>query len=211
MIGKIEGKVEHLLAPTAIIMTASGVGYEVELPLNAFCQLHLNQITSIWTQLIVREDAHLLFGFLMHQDRELFRQLLKVNGVGAKMALAMMSTLSLNELKAYVVNGDETALTRIPGVGKKTAQRLIVELADRLKTLGDSDDGVDLTQDLPLNGQNGGNEMVIIAEVEAGLIALGYRDKEAQAAIKVAKSQLGDERITTQNLLTLALKSLESF
>ena len=127
------------------------------------------------------------------------------------MALAMMSTLSLNELKAYVVNGDETALTRIPGVGKKTAQRLIVELADRLKTLGDSDDGVDLTQDLPLNGQNGGNEMVIIAEVEAGLIALGYRDKEAQAAIKVAKSQLGDERITTQNLLTLALKSLASF
>ncbi len=211
MIGKIEGKVEHLLAPTAIIMTASGVGYEVELPLNAFCQLHLNQITSIWTQLIVREDAHLLFGFLMHQDRELFRQLLKVNGVGAKMALAMMSTLSLNELKAYVVNGDETALTRIPGVGKKTAQRLIVELADRLKTLGDSDDGVDLTQELPLNGQNGGNEMVIIAEVEAGLIALGYRDKEAQAAIKVAKSQLGDERITTQNLLTLALKSLASF
>ena len=211
MIGKIEGKVEHLLAPTAIIMTASGVGYEVELPLNAFCQLHLNQITSIWTQLIVREDAHLLFGFLMHQDRELFRQLLKVNGVGAKMALAMMSTLSLNELKAYVVNGDETALTRIPGVGKKTAQRLIVELADRLKTLGDSDDGVDLTQDLPLNGQNGGNEMVIIVEVEAGLIALGYRDKEAQAAIKVAKSQLGDERITTQNLLTLALKSLASF
>ena len=211
MIGKIVGKVEHLLAPTAIIMTASGVGYEVELPLNAFCQLHLNQITSIWTQLIVREDAHLLFGFLMHQDRELFRQLLKVNGVGAKMALAMMSTLSLNELKAYVVNGDETALTRIPGVGKKTAQRLIVELADRLKTLGDSDDGVDLTQELPLNGQNGGNEMVIIAEVEAGLIALGYRDKEAQAAIKVAKSQLGDERITTQNLLTLALKSLASF
>ena len=212
MIGKIEGKVEHLLAPTAIIMTASGVGYEIELPLNAFCQLHLNQITSIWTQLIVREDAHLLFGFLMHQDRELFRQLLKVNGVGAKMALAMMSTLSLNELKAYVVNGDEAALTRIPGVGKKTDQRLIVELADRLKTLGDSDDnGADLTQDLLINGQNGGNEMVIIAEVEAGLIALGYRDKEAQAAIKVAKSQLGDERITTQNLLTLALKSLASF
>lgn len=206
MIGKISGNVEHLLAPTAIIMTQSGVGYEIEFPLNAFCQLQLNQTASIWTQLIVREDAHLLFGFLTHQDRELFRQLLKVNGVGAKMALAMMSTLSLNELKSYVVNGDETALTRIPGVGKKTAQRLIVELADKLKTLGD-DTSLPINPSLPLDSSN---EAVIIAEVEAGLVALGYRDKEAQSAIKVAKAQV-DEPLTTQNLLKLALKSLSSF
>lgn len=208
MIGKIEGKVEHLLAPTAILMTPSGVGYEIELPLNAFCQLQLNQTASLWTQLIVREDAHLLFGFITHQDRELFRQLLKVNGVGAKMALAMMSTLSLAELKRHVVSGDETALTRIPGVGKKTAQRLIVELADKLKTLGDEGASIDINPLLPLDSSN---EAVIIAEVEAGLVALGYRDKEAQAAIKLAKSQLGDETITTQNLLKLALKSLSSF
>lgn len=206
MIGKISGNVEHLLAPTAIIMTASGIGYEIELPLNAFCQLQPNQPISLWTQLIVREDAHLLFGFLSHQERELFRQLLKVNGVGAKMALAMMSTLSLNELKAYVVNGDETALTRIPGVGKKTAQRLIVELADKLKTLGDDTDMV-INPSLPLESSN---EAVIIAEVEAGLVALGYRDKEAQSAIKIAKAQI-DEPLTTQNLLKLALKSLSSF
>lgn len=206
MIGKISGNVEHLLAPTAIIMTQSGVGYEIELPLNAFCQLQLNQTASIWTQLIVREDAHLLFGFLTHQDRELFRQLLKVNGVGAKMALAIMSTLSLNELKSYVVNGDETALTRIPGVGKKTAQRLIVELADKLKTLGD-DTSLPINPSLPLDSSN---EAVIIAEVEAGLVTLGYRDKEAQSAIKVAKAQV-DEPLTTQNLLKLALKSLSSF
>lgn len=203
MIGKISGNVEHLLAPTAIIMTQSGVGYEIELPLNAFCQLQLNQPVSLWTQLIVREDAHLLFGFLTYHDRELFRQLLKVNGVGAKMALAMMSTLSLNELKQHVINEDEVALTRIPGVGKKTAQRLIVELADKLKTLGE-EIGEVTHPSLPLDSSN---EAVIIAEVEAGLIALGYRDKEAQSAIKVAKSQL-TEPLTTQNLLKSALKNL---
>lgn len=204
MIGMIRGQVEHLLAPTAIVMTASGIGYEIELPLNVFCQLQLNQPATLWTQLIVREDAHLLFGFLTYQDRELFRQLLKVNGVGAKMALAMMSTLSLSELKNHVVNGDETALTRIPGVGKKTAQRLIVELADKLKTLGDT---VIPTGQASLPMGDSSNEAVVIAEVEAGLIALGYRDKEAQAAIKHAKSQL-DDPLTTQNLLKLALKSL---
>lgn len=206
MIGKISGTVEHLLAPTAIIMTPSGIGYEIELPLNAFCQLQLNQPISLWTQLIVREDAHLLFGFISHQERELFRQLLKVNGVGAKMALAMMSTLSLNELKHHVINEDEIALTRIPGVGKKTAQRLIVELADKLKALGD-DGTIAVNPSLPLDTSN---EAVIIAEVEAGLVALGYRDKEAQSAIKIAKAQI-DEPLTTQNLLKLALKSLSSF
>lgn len=205
MIGKIEGKVEHLLAPTAIIMTTSGVGYEIELPLNAFCQLQLNQTASLWTQLIVREDAHLLFGFLSHQERELFRQLLKVNGVGAKMALAMMSTLSLAELKRHVVSGDETALTRIPGVGKKTAQRLIVELADKLKTLGDNGEIAAINPSLPFDSSN---EAVIIAEVEAGLVALGYRDKEAQAAIKMARAQLEDTPLTTQNLLKSALQNL---
>lgn len=201
----ISGQVQHLLAPTAVIMTASGVGYEIELPLNAFCQLQLNQSAILWTQLIVREDAHLLFGFLSHQERELFRQLLKVNGVGAKMALAMMSTLSLTELKRHVVNADEAALTRIPGVGKKTAQRLIVELADKLKKLGD-DIGSDerSTIEMPLDTSN---EAFVIAEVESALIALGYRDKEAQAAIKIAKSTL-NEPLTTQSLLKSALKSL---
>lgn len=206
MIGIVTGQVEHLLAPTAIIMTNSGVGYEIELPLNAFCQLQLNQSIRLWTQLIVREDAHLLFGFLTHQDRELFRQLLKVNGVGAKMALAMMSTLTLNELKHYIQHGDDVALTKIPGVGKKTAQRLIVELADKIKHLGDNT--VSFVEPNSTHISHHSNqEAIIIAEVEAGLLALGYKEKEAQSAIKLAKSQLTDE-LTTQSLLKLALKSL---
>ena len=138
----------------------------------------------------MREDAHLLFGFLTPHDKELFRQLLKINGVGAKMALAIMSTLTLDELKHYVQTNNETALTRIPGVGKKTAQRLIIELADKLKNLG----GENVIHQQSLmnemqNDTNQNNEMYIIAEVEAGLMALGYKEKEAQLAIKTAKSQ----------------------
>ncbi|WP_040624835.1 Holliday junction branch migration protein RuvA [Moraxella macacae] len=203
MIAKIHGNVEHLHAPTVIIMTKNGIGYEVEIPLNVFCQLQINQPISLWTQLIVREDAHLLFGFLTYQERELFRQLLKINGIGAKMALAILSTLSLSELKHYVTQGDETALTRIPGVGKKTAQRLLVELGDKIKHLSTEPP----TFNTNLADTSPNLEISIIAEVKAGLMALGYKENESQQAIKIAKAKLNDE-LTTQNLLKLALKSL---
>ena len=203
MIGLIQGQVHHLMAPTVVVMTTAGVGYEIEMPLNAFCQVQLNQSVTLWTHFLVREDAQLLFGFLSHSDREVFRLLLKVNGVGAKMALAMMSTVTVQELHQFVMNNDELALTRIPGVGKKTAQRLIVELKDKIKHLGDTSGFAPL---LPL-ATDSGNEGIIIAEVEAGLIALGYRDKEAQAAIKLAKSAI-DSPLTIQNLLKASLKNL---
>ncbi|ATR78647.1 Holliday junction branch migration protein RuvA [Moraxella osloensis] len=203
MIGLIQGQVHHLMAPTVVVMTTAGVGYEIEMPLNAFCQVQLNQSVTLWTHFLVREDAQLLFGFLSHSDREVFRLLLKVNGVGAKMALAMMSTVTVQELHQFVMNNDELALTRIPGVGKKTAQRLIVELKDKIKHLGDTSG---FAPSLPL-ATDSGNEGIIIAEVEAGLIALGYRDKEAQAAIKLAKSAI-DLPLTIQNLLKASLKNL---
>lgn len=203
MIGLIQGQVHHLMAPTVVVMTTAGVGYEIEMPLNAFCQVQLNQSVTLWAHFLVREDAQLLFGFLSHSDREVFRLLLKVNGVGAKMALAMMSTVTVQELHQFVMNNDELALTRIPGVGKKTAQRLIVELKDKIKHLGDTSG---FAPSLPL-ATDSGNEGIIIAEVEAGLIALGYRDKEAQAAIKLAKSAI-DSPLTIQNLLKASLKNL---
>lgn len=203
MIGLIQGQVHHLMAPTVVVMTTAGVGYEIEMPLNAFCQVQLNQSVTLWTHFLVREDAQLLFGFLSHSDREVFRLLLKVNGVGAKMALAMMSTVTVQELHQFVMNNDELALTRIPGVGKKTAQRLIVELKDKIKHLGHTSG---FAPSLPLETDSG-NEGIIIAEVEAGLIALGYRDKEAQAAIKLAKSGI-DSPLTIQNLLKASLKNL---
>lgn len=203
MIGLIQGQVHHLMAPTVVVMTPAGVGYEIEMPLNAFCQVQLNQSVTLWTHFLVREDAQLLFGFLSHSDREVFRLLLKVNGVGAKMALAMMSTVTVQELHQFVMNNDELALTRIPGVGKKTAQRLIVELKDKIKHLGDTSG---FAPSLSL-ATDSANEGIIIAEVEAGLIALGYRDKEAQAAIKLAKSTI-DSPLTIQNLLKASLKNL---
>ena len=137
MIGLIQGQVHHLMAPTVVVMTPAGVGYEIEMPLNAFCQVQLNQSVTLWTHFLVREDAQLLFGFLSHSDREVFRLLLKVNGVGAKMALAMMSTVTVQELHQFVMNNDELALTRIPGVGKKTAQRLIVLDVSKFLTLSE--------------------------------------------------------------------------
>jgi len=203
MIGLIQGQVHHLMAPTVVVMTTAGVGYEIEMPLNAFCQVQLNQSVTLWTHFLVREDAQLLFGFLSHSDREVFRLLLKVNGVGAKMALAMMSTVTVQELHQFVMKNYELALTRIPWVGKKTAQRLIVELKDKIKHLGDTSG---FAPSLPL-ATDSDNEGIIIAEVEAGLIALGYRDKEAQAAIKLAKSTI-DSPLTIQNLLKASLKNL---
>lgn len=208
MIGFLQGQVQHLFTPNAIIMTQNGVGYEVELPLNAFYQLHLNQQVGVWTHFLVREDAQLLFAFLDYHDRELFRQLLKVNGVGAKMALAIMSTLSVAELNHYINSSNETALTRIPGVGKKTAQRLIIELSDKLKHIGQNATNLPTLPESNLkNDQHFSTEIHILAEVEAGLVALGYKEKEAQSAVKFAKSQIS-EPITTQLLLKLALKSL---
>lgn len=209
MIALLQGQVYDLLAPMAVIMTANGVGYEVELALNAFCQLQLKQTVTLWTHLVVREDAQLLYGFLSQAERDLFRVLLKVNGVGAKMALAMMSTLSLAELHRHIQNQDEHALTKIPGVGKKTAQRLIVELTDKLTHLGTGVVATDVQMDITLPNDTV-SEAVVIAEVEAALVSLGYRDKEAQAAIKVVRehSDLGAADLTTQNLLKLALRAL---
>ena len=135
MIGLITGQVQYLMAPTACVMTASGVGYDIELPLPSFCQLRLNEQASIWTHFHVREDAQLLFGFIDRKERDVFRQLIKINGVGAKMALAMLSAMSAAELKMHVEQESETALTRIPGIGKNTAQLLLIELKDKLKNI----------------------------------------------------------------------------
>ena len=169
MIGLITGQVRYLMAPTACIMTASGVGYEIELPLPSFCQLQLEQQASIWTHFHVREDAQLLYGFIDRRERDVFRQLIKINGLGAKMALAMLSAMSAAELKMHVEQESEAALTRIPGIGKKTAQRLLIELKDKLKNIEVDNTSLELTYQ-PVAVSHEGS---IIAEVEGALISLG--------------------------------------
>ncbi|WP_350560706.1 Holliday junction branch migration protein RuvA [Psychrobacter sp. CAL346-MNA-CIBAN-0220] len=206
MIGLITGQVQYLMAPTACVMTASGVGYDIELPLPSFCQLHVDQQASIWTHFHVREDAQLLFGFIDRKERDVFRQLIKINGVGAKMALAMLSAMSAAELKMHVEQDSETALMRIPGIGKKTAQRLLIELKDKLKNIEVDDSSLEFSSQSVAVSHEGS----IVAEVEGALISLGYKEKEAQQAIKAAKSN-GHVFADTQGLLKATLQQLSGF
>ena len=154
----------------------------------------------------MREDAQLLYGFIDRKERDVFRQLIKINGVGAKMALAMLSAMSPAELKMHVEQDSETALTRIPGIGKKTAQRLLIELKDKLKNIEVDSSGLELTSQ-PVAVSHEGN---VIAEVEGALISLGYKEKEAQQAIKAAKRN-GDVFEDTQSLLKATLQQLSGF
>ncbi len=202
MIALLQGKVIHLSAPMAIIATNSGVGYEVELTVPSFCQLQLDKDVQIWTYQHVREDANLLYGFSTYRDRELFRQLLKINGVGAKMALAILSTLSVVELKQCVDNDEVATLTRISGIGKKTAQRLLIELKDKLNDIEI------LATDKPISETNPQNiKNQIISETKSALISLGYKEKEAEQAIKLVQKQ-DNIHETTQTLLKASLQQL---
>lgn len=171
MIGRISGTLleKH---PPQVLVEAYGVGYEIDVPMSTFYQLPATGGGVIlYTQLIVREDAHLLYGFASEGERQVFRQLLKVGGVGAKMALAVLSGLSIADLSRAVAEQDAVRLTRVPGVGKKTAERLLLELRDKIA--GDSGPGAESA------GQPSGGGDVLNA-----LLALGYNEREAAWAVK---------------------------
>ena len=136
MIGRLSGTLLEK-NPPQIVLDVQGVGYEVDVPMSTFYNLPaLHEKVVLHTQLIVREDAHLLFGFLTHEERIAFRQLLKISGVGPKLALSVLSGLSLGDLAAAVANKDASRLTKIPGVGKKTAERLLLELQGKFAVSG---------------------------------------------------------------------------
>lgn len=199
MIGCLTGTVRALEAPM-VLLDVQGVGYEIDTPLSTFCQLKQGQIVTIWTHMVVREDAQLLYGFLDTSDKSLFRILLKVNGVGPKMALGILSGMSSAMLVQAIDMQDITTLTRIPGVGKKTAERLVIELRDRLKALhssGDSAGSLNASQiQLTANSP--------VAEAEAALVSLGYKPLEAQKAVGAFKEQYTE----TADLIRAALKSM---
>ena len=137
MIGSLTGEIQHLEGAT-VILNVGGVGYEVDTPLSTFCQLKRGETVTLWTHFVVREDAQQLYGFSELQDKVIFRTLLKVNGIGAKMALGILSSLSFEMLIHCIEHEDVNTLVKVPGIGKKTAERLIIELRDRLKALGTS-------------------------------------------------------------------------
>jgi Holliday junction DNA helicase RuvA len=175
MIGRITGTLLEK-NPPQITVDAGGIGYEIDVPMSTFYNLPATgERVSLHTHLVVREDAHLLFGFLTEDERAMFRQLLKISGVGARTALAILSGLSVGEIAQAVVMQDAVRLVKIPGIGKKTAERLLLELKDRLpKTqlsgaakVGAGATAPDATSDI-LNA----------------LLALGYNEREALGAMK---------------------------
>lgn len=197
MIGSLTGKVHMLTAPH-ILLEVNGVGYEVETPLSTFCQLKNDQTITLWTHLTVREDAHLLYGFINPDDKTLFRTLLKVNGVGPKLALGVLSSMSAAMLIQSIEMQDITTLTRIPGVGKKTAERLVIELRDRLQSLSGNTKTVEGHSQITLSAASP------IAEAEAALVSLGYKPVEAQRAVASIKDNHSD----TADLIRAALKGM---
>ena len=171
MIGRLTGILLEK-NPPQILLDVQGVGYELDVPMSTFYNLPaLNEKVVLHTQLIVREDAHLLFGFLTHEERVAFRQLLKISGVGPKLALSVLSGLSLGDLAHAVANKDVSRLTKIPGVGKKTAERLLLELQGKFAV-----SGAGTSQGAPV--ASSGNDIV------NALLALGYNEKEADWAAK---------------------------
>jgi Holliday junction DNA helicase RuvA len=193
MIARLAGTLVSKQPPLMVIDVA-GVGYEVEAPLPVFYDLpETGQPVVILTHLSVKEDSHTLYGFASEAERSLFRQLLKISGIGAKLALTILSGASGEELARYVMEGDAASLTRLPGIGKKTAERIIIELRDKLDNLP--------AGAAPGTGGGAPPATSAVGEATNALVALGYKPQEAgRMARGVATPEMGVEEIIRQAL-----------
>jgi holliday junction DNA helicase RuvA len=189
VIGRIEGVLVEKTFPQ-VVVSCNGVGYEIDVPMSTFYPLpRAGEAVVLLTHLVVREDAQLLYGFLTAAERIAFRQLLKISGVGPKVALSVLSGLSVDDLAATVADGDAGRLTKIPGIGKKTAERLVLELRDKLPKLATG---------ARAEGRAAGGDVV------NALLALGYNEREAQAAVKTLPADLQLADAIRQALKALA-------
>jgi Holliday junction DNA helicase RuvA len=171
MIGRLSGTLVEK-NPPQILLDVQGVAYEVDVPMSTFYNLaNVGDKVTLFTHLVVREDAHLLFGFGSETERRAFRLLIKISGIGARTALSVLSGLSVAELAQAVTLQESGRLTKIPGIGKKTAERLLLELKDKL--------GADLTSAVGVN-----RAAPVTSDVLNALASLGYSDKEAAHAVK---------------------------
>ena len=193
MIGSVRGRIASK-TPPQLMVDVGGVGYELEAPMSTFFHLPaVGEEVSLLTHLVVREDAHVLYAFATEGERRLFRSLIKVSGVGPKIALALLSGISVEAFSRCVVNEDITALTKVPGIGRKTAERLVIEMRDRL-----GDPGVPAgagVAPVPLGASSE-------SEAYGALIALGYRPAEATRLLKAA----GPGTHSTEDLIRRALQ-----
>ncbi len=195
MIGRLRGRILSK-QPPFLLLDVNGVGYEIEAPMSTFYVLpHGDEAVTLHTHLSVREDAHVLYGFARENDRTLFRALLKVSGVGGKMALGVLSGMTAEEFSQAVQSGDIAGLTRLPGVGKKTAERLVIEMRDKLdKVSGGGGDAVVMIA--------GGGPAAADQDAVSALIALGYRPPEASRMV----SKVFQEGMDTEAIIRAALK-----
>jgi len=198
MIGRLRGTLAQK-QPPQLLVDVGGVGYEVEAPMSTFYQLPaLGETVVLHTHLVVREDAHLLFGFASESERRLFRTLIKVNGVGAKLALTILSGISADEFARCVQDNDTAALVRLPGVGKKTAERLIVEMRDRL---------TDWEGEVVLPGAAPAESSAAPVRDEtrdaiSALVSLGYKPPEASRLV----SKVETEGLSSEEIIRAALR-----
>jgi Holliday junction DNA helicase RuvA len=195
MIGQIRGNVLAKSAPE-VLVDVQGVGYELLVSLSTFFDLpDVGEAVALHTHFVVREDAQLLYGFSSIDERSLFRSLIKVSGVGPKMALGVLSGMSAKDFTLAVHSNDVNALVKLPGVGKKTAERLVVEMKDRLDTS---------SQESTL-GESTKKQVDVGQEAESALIALGYKPQDAARMISNVQT---DEALSAEQLIRSALKSM---
>lgn len=195
MIGSLRGVLAHV-HPPSLLLDVQGVGYEVEAPMSTVFNLPpAGQVVHLLTHLVIREDQHILFGFLTEAERRLFRDLLRVNGIGAKMALGLLSGMSTGDFIRCVQAEDVAALTRLPGIGRKTAERIIIDLRDRLGTLP-ATPGVNPGRPAAMGA------LAPRAEALDALVALGYKAPEARRMLDRVE---GDE-MDTEALLRAVLR-----
>ena len=190
MIGRLTGTLLEK-SPPQVLVDCHGVGYEVDVPMSTFYNLPaLGEPVSLLTHLAVREDAHQLFGFASEQERTAFRQLIRISGVGARTALSILSGLSVADLAQAITLQESARLVKVPGIGKKTAERLLLELKGKLGA------------ELP-SASGSGAQTYTQRDIEQALLALGYSEKEAQAALKGLPAD-----VTVSDGIKQALKAL---
>jgi Holliday junction DNA helicase RuvA len=196
MISRLTGILAAKRAPQ-ILIDCNGVGYEADVSMTTYYQLpEVGEQISIWTHLLVKDDSHSLIGFTGEQERKLFRQLIRINGVGPKMALTILSGIDDQQFALCVANNDVAMLTRLPGVGKKTAERLIIEMRDKIEAL---------LSDMPTQQVSPGSHSIISEAIEA-LQALGYKPADAEQMVSRAQQQ-GEAHNSASQLIKKALQA----
>jgi Holliday junction DNA helicase RuvA len=197
MIGFLRGVLREK-QPPGLLLDVQGVGYEVNAPMTTFYDLPaVGETITLFTHLAVREDAHTLYGFSKLSDRTLFRTLIKVNGVGAKMALTILSGMDAGSFAACVQVGDTAALVKLPGVGKKTAERLVVEMRDRLADWDTGGAAQGAAASPPADVTNP------VEEAVSALIALGYKPQDASRMVRAVDTR----DVTTEEIIKTALQA----